>query len=380
MHDTRSPGGESPPITTSSVSNGDWSNPPVDRLTRRSAAVVAAAFLAITVAALMGIVRVPYAIMEPGPITNTLGNTANGKPLLQVSGHGTYPTSGGLYFTTVRVIGGPSARPTVWQVLLGWADPDSAVHQETQLFPEGATQKQIEEENTAEMADSQQEAIAVALRAVGADVTERVTIAEVAKGAPSSALLRAGDELVTIRGAPARDAKAVRDAIGSLPAGSKVPVVLRRDGKTLALQVPTYGSGGRTVLGVLLRTRFDFPFTVKVNAGEVGGPSAGLMFTLGIYDRLTPGAMTGGERIAGTGTISSDGSVGAIGGVQQKLAGAQVDGADYFLAPAGNCDEVVGHVPEGMDVFTVSTFQEAKTAVEAIAAHHTAGLPTCGTG
>lgn len=372
------PGSQPPGATPVAPAGGPPGPPAADRLTRRSTGMLVGAFLAITVAALMAIVTLPYAIMEPGPITNTLGKGADGKLLVEVTGHETYPTSGALDFTTVRVLGGPGARPSVWQVILAWLDPNGAVYPEDQLFPKGATEKQIEEQNTAEMADSQQEAIAVALRALGVQVAERVTIAEVAKDAPAAAVLKPGDELVMINGAPAKDAQAVRDAIGALPAGQAVPVVLKRSGTTMTVQAKTRSSGGRTVLGVFLATKFDFPFQVKINAGEVGGPSAGLMFTLGIYDRLTPGEMTGGEQIAGTGTIASDGVVGPIGGIQQKLAGAREGGARYFLAPADNCDEVVGHVPSGLRVFKVSTFAQARTAVQDIAAHQTAALPTCG--
>jgi PDZ domain-containing protein len=199
----------------------------------------------------------------------------------------------------------------------------------------------------------------------------------VVKGAPAAAVLQPGDELVSINGAPARDPQAVRAAIGALSAGQQVPVELSRNGERLTVHATTRSAGGRTVLGVLLRSSFDFPFNVTVNAGEVGGPSAGLMFTLGIYDRITPGALTGGQRIAGTGTISSDGSVGPIGGIQQKLAGARSRGADYFLAPADNCDEILGHVPDGLRVFRVSTFEQARTAVQDIAAHQTSELATC---
>ena len=116
---------------------------------------------------------------------------------------------------------------------------------------------------------------------------------------------------------------------------------------------------------------------IDVNAGDVGGPSAGLMFSLAVYDKLTPGALTGGANIAGTGTIDSVGTVGKIGGIQQKLVGAKRGGATWFLAPAGNCDEVVGHIPEGLNVVKVATFTQARDAVEAIAAKHTASLPRC---
>ena len=128
-------------------------------------------------------------------------------------------------------------------------------------------------------------------------------------------------------------------------------------------------------MGVFLGTRFDFPFDVKIDAGNVGGPSAGTMFALGVYDRLTPGALTGGKKIAGTGTIDAAGTVGPIGGIRQKLVGAHDGGAKWFLAPADNCDEVVDHVPDGLKVVRIATFDEAKTSVEAIAADQGDSLP-----
>ena len=101
------------------------------------------------------------------------------------------------------------------------------------------------------------------------------------------------------------------------------------------------------------------------------------MFSLGIYDKLTPGALANNHQIAGTGTIDDDGNVGPIGGIRQKLAGARADGATWFLAPADNCDEVVDHVPDGLDVVKVATFDQAKSAVESIAAGRTGSLPHC---
>ncbi len=137
------------------------------------------------------------------------------------------------------------------------------------------------------------------------------------------------------------------------------------------------GTAGRTALGVLLGLDHDFPVTVTVSAGDVGGPSAGLMFALGIYDKLTPGALTGKHDIAGTGTIDEAGAVGPIGGIQQKLVGARESGADSFLAPAGNCGQVRGHVPEGLQVYKVTSFADARAAVQGIASGRTATLARC---
>jgi len=152
---------------------------------------------------------------------------------------------------------------------------------------------------------------------------------------------------------------------------------VRRAGTDLVLRVKTANVSGNAVVGVVLRTGFVFPTKVSINAGDVGGPSAGMMFSLAVYDKLTPGPLTGGADIAGTGTIDSAGTVGPIGGIQQKLVGARRGGAAWFLAPADNCNEVVGHVPDGLRVVKVATFTQARDAVEAIAAKRGASLPTC---
>jgi PDZ domain-containing protein len=160
--------------------------------------------------------------------------------------------------------------------------------------------------------------------------------------------------------------------------GDTVALTVTRDGKQQKLDVPTIqGQAGRTALGVILGLDQDFPATVKIDAGAIGGPSAGLMFSRGIYDKLTPGPLAGGKQVAGTGTIDDEGTVGPIGGIRQKLAGARADGAQFFLAPADNCDEVVGHVPDGLEVFKVGTFDDARTAVEALAKGQTGSLPRC---
>jgi PDZ domain-containing protein len=170
----------------------------------------------------------------------------------------------------------------------------------------------------------------------------------------------------------------VRDALQKASPGETVRIQINRDGKDVTVDVPTIqGQGGRTALGVLLGLDHDFPATVKIDAGAIGGPSAGLMFSLGIYDKLTPGALAGGKQISGTGTIDDEGRVGPIGGIRQKLAGARTGGSEYFLAPAENCNEVVGNVPDGLEVFKVSTFDDARTAVEVIAKGRTGSLPRC---
>ncbi|MGO4493435.1 S16 family serine protease, partial [Arthrobacter sp. 2YAF22_2] len=168
---------------------------------------------------------------------------------------------------------------------------------------------------------------------------------------------------------------------GELAAGNGKPVtvVVDRNGSQLPLTItPGKASNGRYLLGVVLQYKFKFPFDVKISLDKVGGPSAGMMFALGIVDTLTPGDLTGGRHIAGTGTITPDGVVGAIGGIDQKMVGARSGGATMFLAPAANCDDVVGHIPAGMQVVKVESLAEARHAVEVAATGgDTSGLPAC---
>ena len=363
------------PITEPGQRGGPGHSDPY-RLGRRSSASLIGLFLAIALGALSTLVGLPYVVMKPGPITNTLGQLG-GKDLITVAGAQTYPTEGALDFTTVRVSGGPGYRVTVWDVLKGAIDPSEEVVDEEVYFPKGVTDKQVEEESTAEMIDSQQEAIAVALKATGQKVTTHTVIGQVADDAPSAALLKAGDEVLAVDGKSVDGPESIRAAIGTHTAGETVQLRLKRGSETVDVAAKTRDSGGRVTVGVFLGTRFDFPIDVKIDAGNVGGPSAGTMFALGVYDRLTPGALTGGKKIAGTGTIDAAGTVGPIGGIRQKLVGAHDGGAKFFLAPADNCDEVVDHVPDGLTVVRISTFDEAKNSVEAIAAGRADSLPTC---
>jgi PDZ domain-containing protein len=356
---------------------------PGNGLSRGATIWLVAMFLGIVLGALMGTVHLPYAILQPGPVTNTLGDAPGGKPLISVAGKTTYPATGSLDFTTVAVLGGPTNPVNGWEWISGHLDQTNTVVPEEELFPKGVTATQSDHEGAAEMADSQQEAIAVALRALGQTVPEVVSIGELTKDSPARRALRAGDIVVSIDGKKITTPDSVRAAIRAHKPGESAAFIVRRGGKDQPVTVRTANVGGRAVVGILLRTEFVFPTKVSINAGDVGGPSAGLMFSLAVYDKLTPGSLTGGAKIAGTGTIDSSGAVGPIGGIRQKLVGAKRGGAAWFLAPADNCNapewkrDVAGHVPEGLRVVKVSTFTQARDAVEAIAAKRATSLPTC---
>ena len=364
-------------VTDAKDDQGPVAKEPGTGLSRSATVWLVAMFLGIALGAVMGTVHLPYAILQPGPVTNTLGNGPDGKPLITVSGKSAYPTTGALDFTTVAVLGGPTHPVNGWEWLSAHLDKTNAVVPEEELFPKGVTTKEVDHESAAEMADSQQEAIAVALRALGQKVPEVVSIGALTKDSPAKGVLRTGDVVLAIDGRAVTTPDSVRAAVRAHKPGERVVFTVRRAGQEKVLPVTTASLKGVSVVGVLMRAEFVFPVKVSINAGDVGGPSAGLMFSLAVYDKLTPGSLTGGVNIAGTGTIDSAGNVGPIGGIQQKLVGAKRGGAAWFLAPADNCSEVVGHVPEGLRVVKIATFTQARDAVEAIAAKRAASLLTC---
>ncbi len=354
---------------------------PSERRTSRGTAVaLGTVFVGLLISAVGNLVHLPYAIMSPGPATNVLaaGGGDGGKAqLITISGRTTYPATGALDFTTVRVNGGPGYPVSVWDVLKAWLDGHQEVYPVDALFPPSQSAQDVSAENQAQMTDSQQEATAVALTALGIPVTQVVSVGQVAKDAPSGDALRVGDVITSVGGAKVADSSQIRAQVQKVTPGGVLAVGVVRDGKPVTIDARTGAASGRTVLGVVLAVGFRFPFTVKIDAGDVGGPSAGLMFSLGIYDKLTDGSITGGQKIAGTGTIDASGTVGAIGGIRQKMAGAHEEGAAWFLAPADNCNEVVGHVPDGMQAVKVATFDEAEAAVTRIGRGDTGSLPHC---
>ncbi|GAB6901451.1 YlbL family protein [Kineosporia succinea] len=343
----------------------------------RTAVMLVACLFAVILSAVVVLLPVKYAILSPGPVLNTLGEV-DGKPLISISGHQTYKTSGTLDLTTVSVIGGPDRSVSLAQVFAAWVRGSSAVLPEESVFTPGETQEQSDAENAAEMTSSQENATAAALSTLDIDVPTTLTVAGSDPSSPASKVLKEDDVILGVGGSEVGDLAELRTTLAKTRAGDDVQVRIRRDGRTRTVTTQTtQAEDGDTVLGIYITPDFNFPFDVKIQIEDIGGPSAGMMFALGIIDTLTEGDLTGGKDIAGTGTIDADGTVGPIGGIRQKLVGARNAGADYFLAPADNCNEVVGHVPDGLQVVRVGTLDQARTDVEKIASGDTAGLPAC---
>lgn len=377
--DAGPPGADAAPPgapTPSESSDPGWSDTAPGRSGARAGWLLGSTFVALVVAALLAWVPLPYVIFSPGPVTDTLGEI-DGQRIIDISGAPTHPTTGALYFTTVRMVGGPGRTVTVYDLLAAKFNSGDEIADESAVFPEGATEQSVEQENVAEMEGSQQVAAAVAQRALGKDVKVEVYVASVVADGPSKGIVEKGDVILSVDGQPTDSSAQVRSAVVGHRAGEAVELDVRRGGVEKTVRVVTREDEGRAVIGIAMGTRYQLPIPVTIHAGAVGGPSAGMMFTLAIYDLLTQGQLTGGAAIAGTGTMADDGSVGPIGGVRQKMIGAKDGGADWFLAPTANCSEVVDHIPQGLHVVKVTDFRQALHAVEAIADGAGAQLPAC---
>jgi Lon-like protease len=330
-----------------------------------------ATVIAITVSVLA---PVPYVILGPGPTLNTLGSSS-GQPLITISGHATYPTTGHLNMVTVSEEGGPGINLNIYQALRAWLSPSEAVVPESELFPVGQSAQQTQQQDTEEMASSQQTAQAAAFSALHIPYQTQVVVLQTVPGTPASTVLKAGDIITSVDGVAVTGESNLTSLITAHPAGTLLKLTVQRNGATVPLQVRTKESEGHPIIGVEVQEQYKFPFTVRISVGDIGGPSAGMMFALGIIDKLTTLDLTGGKFIAGTGEITATGQVQPIGGIQQKMAGARGAGATVFLAPAGNCADTKGAVPAGLRVVKVSTLSGALSDLEAIKAGKP--VPSC---
>lgn len=348
-------------------------------MTHRTIAGLVALPLVLALVLVAWLVPLPYTIYSPGPTVNVLGSY-RGSPIVSVQGHKAYRDGGELRMTTVSETT-RDADLGLWTLLAAWVDKDDAIYPHSVAYPEAdQTEKQDKQEGAVQMSTAQQDAVAAALEKLGYDV-DRVAIAQVDKGAPATGKVKAGDLLLSVDGTRVTTPEEAVAAVQKVTPGDPVRLGLKRGGKTRTATVTTGTKKGKAYVGVALGSSYDFPFKVSIGINPaIGGPSAGLMMALSVYDTLTPGSLTGGAHVAGTGTIDADGDVGAIGGIQQKIPGAMHDGARLFLVPAANCQDVEGADHGDMRLVKVSTFNGALKAVETWAEDHDASLPTCGSG
>ncbi|MGK5742638.1 YlbL family protein [Micromonospora sp. URMC 103] len=309
---------------------------------------------------------IPYVVLGPGPTVNTLG-TENGKEVIQVSGRATSTSAGQLRLTTVGVQ--PSVK--LRSAIAGWFSDDEAVVPRELIYPPGESQEQVEKRNAEDFAASQTSAETAALRELGFPV--QVVVKSVTAGGPSVGLLKPGDVLTSVDGQPVPVAARLTELIRAKPSGTALTIGYTRAGTPATARVTSREQDGHPRIGVEIEQRQPHPFNLSIDLEDIGGPSAGLMFALGIVDKLTPDDLTGGMVIAGTGTIDDEGKVGPIGGIAQKLVGAKHAGAKVFLVPADNCAEAVRNPQPDLPLIRIGSLDEALKALETLRA---GGQPT----
>jgi PDZ domain-containing protein len=303
---------------------------------------------------------IPYVVLGPGPTVDTLGKE-DGKEVIQVNGTQTSTSAGQLRLTTVGV------QPDVklLSAIAGWFSDEEAVVPRELIYPPDQTEQQVEERNAEDFKASQSSAETAALRELGYPV--QVTIKNVTAGGPSEGVLKPGDVVTKVDGQAVTSAPKLTELVRAKPAGTELTIEYTRDGKGATTKITTRAAEGEPPrIGVEIESKQPHPFELKIDLAEIGGPSAGLMFALGIIDKIEPDDLTAGKIIAGTGTIDDEGNVGPIGGIPQKLVGAKEAGAVYFLTPADNCTEAKANARPGLPLIKVGTLDEALAALETL--------------
>lgn len=342
-------------------------------ISHRLVTLVIAGVCVLAALVVASVVSVPYVALTPGPTLNTLGKSVNGlgKPLsanmIEISGRKTYPTTGHLNMVTISYIGGPGTGFNVFSALRAWLTPHDAVVPQSEIYSSGQTQQQVVQQDTQEMLGSQEDATAAALCYLNIKFTPINSISSTAKGTPAYGVLLSGDDITAVDGTAIGCHNNVVALIRDRKAGARVTLTIDRKGVTKNITLATKDVNGEAAIGVYLAPQaYRFPFAVKINLADIGGPSAGLMFALGIIDKLTTDNLTGGRFIAGTGEIAPNGAIQPIGGIQQKMAGARSAGATIFLTPAANCANTTGAVPAGLRLVKVTSLANAVSELQAI--------------
>jgi len=309
----------------------------------------------------------PVVALGRGPTFNTLGEV-DGQAVITITALPTYPTSGQLNMTTVGVTDGL----TMVETLRRWASGDFKIIPRSSVFPPGASAEEVANQNREQFVDSQFSAEAAALDHVG--LATEVFVDGLSDGSPSAGVLAVGDRLINVAGRPVHGLESLHEALAATHPGQPVTVGFQRNGDPPQQALVTLGespTGPRGMLGVLPGARPPGNAEIIISLGDIGGPSAGLIFALAVVDKLTPGPLTGGKFIAGTGTIRFDGTVGRIDGIRFKMLTARESGATVFLVPAGNCAEARSTAPEGLQLVKVDDLDGAVAALDTLRAGRT---------
>lgn len=351
-------------------------------MTRRRITLGVSLIVLLVLVLLAGVLRVPYVILLPGPVTNTLGQVPSNllpagqkdRAVITITGRQTQPTNGRLYLTTVDQLPGDcNDYPTLWQSVRAWFAKSQTVYPHQLLCPPNQSASSVQQQNAAEMSQSQTDAVTAALFQLGAvPSSQHVSVGSVAPGTPAAKVLIDADVILAVDGTPVSTVTQLRAALAKHPVGTPVQLTIRRAGKTRTVTVTTVAGVNRhAALGITPDRVATFPgihVKIGIDPNIVGGPSAGTALALGIIDKLTPGGLTGGRTIAGTGTVDGFGVVGPIGGLQQKIAAAVKAGATVFFAPASECSQATAAAPKSLTLIKVDTLNTVATALQDIKA------------
>jgi PDZ domain-containing protein len=351
-------------------------------VTRRRITLGVSLVVLLSLVLIAGMLRVPYVILLPGPVTNTLGQVpsnllpsgAKDRPVISITGRQTQPTNGKLYLTTVDQLPGDcNDYPTLWQAVRAWFAKSQTVYPHQLLCPPNQSASSVQQQNAAEMSQSQSDAVTAALFQLGAKpLTQHVSVGSVSSGTPAAKVLIDADVILAVDGTSVMTLPELRAALGAHPVGTPIRLTIQRADKTKTVTTTTIaGPDKQPVLGITADRVATFPgihVSIGIDPNIVGGPSAGTALALGIIDKLTPGGITGGRTIAGTGTVDGFGTVGPIGGLQQKIAAAVKAGATVFFAPASECSEATSAAPKSLTLIKVDKLSTVVSALQDIKA------------
>jgi Lon-like protease len=346
---------------------------------RRTTTLVVALGVLVVLVLGASLIKVPYVILRPGPVTDTLGtipvseNAAHqaGIPVIKISGKPTYDSGGRLYMTTVEELpGNCSSHPSLYSAVKAWFSRTQTVEPQQVQCPPNQTSHQVAQQNAQEMSQSQVDAETAALFELGyKPLTQHVTVGSV-NGPPASDVLEDGDVILAINGTPVSTIAELHAVLAKVTAGDVITMTIERNGKVSQVKTKTQtGSGGAAIIGIDADRTATFPgidVKIGIDPEVIGGPSAGTALALGIIDKLTPSGLTGGRTIAGTGTMDGYGRVGPIGGIQQKIAGAVRAHATIFFAPASECPDAKAAAPKSLTLVKITTLSGAVKALTAI--------------
>lgn len=321
--------------------------------------VIAAAILIVLVLVAFLVPLSMYYIYLPGPARDV-------ESLVDISGAKTYSSEGSLFLTTVTV----DTQVTLADLIQAGLDSQKAVV-DARSVNQGGSLQQLQKQQQDEMSQSKLHAEEVALGALGLGTPtgDGVSVVSTIPNAPADGILQAGDRIVGLNHEKVETTCDVARIMKDVDAGDEVTITLLRDGRRRTLpplRTATNPDDGSALIGIQMKdVHFDFDpdVDVQIHSGSIGGPSAGLMFSLGVYDRLTPDDLTGGKQIAGTGEITCDGTVQPIGGIEEKIAGAEREGAELFLAPAADA-AAARAAADHLTVVSVTDFQDAVDYLE----------------